>query len=155
EAEAAAKLQHPNIVQIFHIDEHGGRPYFEMEFVGGVSLADGLDGLPRSPRAAADLVECLARAIGEAHRPGLIPRTQTPANLRMTPEGPPKPADCGLDKLPNGESGLPRTDPVRGSPIYRPPEQAAGKTKETGPAADQSARGAILYELLVGRPPFR
>src|SRR5437588_9301547 len=87
EAAAAAKLQHPNIVQIFHIDEHAGHPYFEMEFVGGGSLADDLDGIPRSPRAAANLVECLARAIGEAHRLGIIHRDLKPANILMTLEG--------------------------------------------------------------------
>jgi WD40 repeat protein/tRNA A-37 threonylcarbamoyl transferase component Bud32 len=155
EAEAVAKLQHPNIVQIFHVDEHAGHPYFEMEFVGGGSLADGLDGIPRAPRAAAKLVECLARAIGEAHRLGIIHRDLKPANILMTPEGTSKIADFGLVKLLNVESGLTRTDSVLGSPSYMAPEQAEGKTKEIGPAADLYALGAILYELLTGRPPFR
>ncbi len=155
EAATAAKLQHPNIVQIFHIAEHAGHPFFEMEFVAGGSLADGLDGIPRSPRAAAKLVECLARAIGEAHRLGIIHRDLKPANILMTPEGTSKIADFGLVKLLDVESGLTRTDSVLGSPSYMAPEQAEGKTKEVGPAADLYALGAILYELLTGRPPFR
>jgi serine/threonine protein kinase len=149
EAEAVAKLQHPNIVQIFHIAEHAGHPYFEMEFVGGGSLADGLDGIPRPPRAAAKLVECLARAIGEAHRLGIIHRDLKPANILLTPDGVPKVADFGLVKLLNVESGLTRTDSVLGSPSYMAPEQAEGKTQQIGPTADQYALGAILYELLV------
>ena len=155
EAEAVAKLQHPNIVQIFHIGEHAGQPYFALEFVAGGSLADRLDGIPRPPRAAAKLVECLARAIGEAHRLGIVHRDLKPANILLTPDGTPKIADFGLAKLLNVESGLTRTDSVLGSPSYMAPEQAEGKTKQIGPAADLYALGAILYELLTGRPPFR
>jgi WD40 repeat protein/tRNA A-37 threonylcarbamoyl transferase component Bud32 len=155
EAEAIAQLQHPNIVQIFHIDEHGGFPYFEMELVGGGSLADQLDGTPRPPRAATQLVETLARAMAEAHRRGIVHRDLKPGNILLTPEGMPKVADFGLAKLLNIESGLTRTDAVLGSPSYMAPEQAEGKTKEVGPAADVYALGAILYELLTGRPPFR
>ena len=155
EAEAVAKLQHPNIVQIFHIDEHAGHPYFEMEYVGGGSLADRLDGTPRPPREAARLVETLAGAMAEAHRQGVVHRDLKPGNILLTPEGVPKVADFGLAKLLNVESGLTRTDSVLGSPSYMAPEQAEGKTKEVGPAADVYALGAILYELLTGRPPFR
>ncbi len=155
EAEAAAKLQHPNVVQIFHIAEHGGHPYFEMEFVGGGSLADGLDGIPRPPRVAADLVACLSRAIGEAHRKGIVHRDLKPANILLTPEGTPKVADFGLAKLLDLESGMTATESILGSPSYMAPEQAEGKTREAGPAADLYALGAILYELLTGRPPFR
>ena len=155
EAEAVAKLQHPNIVQIFHIGEHDGLPYFEMEYVGGGSLADRLDGTPRPPREAARLVETLAGAMAEAHRLGIVHRDLKPANILLTPEGAPKVADFGLAKLLNVESGLTRTDSILGSPSYMAPEQAEGKTKEVGPAADVYALGAILYELLTGRPPFR
>jgi tetratricopeptide (TPR) repeat protein/tRNA A-37 threonylcarbamoyl transferase component Bud32 len=155
EAEAVAQLQHPNIVQIFHIDEHAGFPYFEMEFVGGGSLADRLDGTPRPPREAAWLTEILARAMAEAHRRGIVHRDLKPGNILLTPEGAPKVADFGLAKLLNAESGLTRTDSVLGSPSYMAPEQAGGKTKEVGLAADVYALGAILYELLTGRPPFR
>jgi WD40 repeat protein/tRNA A-37 threonylcarbamoyl transferase component Bud32 len=155
EAEAVAKLQHPNIVQIFHIDEHDGFPFFEMEYVGGGSLAARLDGTPRPPREAARLVETLARAMAEAHRRGVVHRDLKPANILLTPEGVPKVADFGLAKLVDVESGLTRTDSVLGSPSYMAPEQAEGKTKDVGPAADVYSLGAILYELLVGRPPFR
>jgi WD40 repeat protein len=155
EAEAVAKLQHPNIVQIFHIDEHDGFPFFEMEFVGGGSLADRLDGTPRPAREAARLVETLARAMAEAHRRGVVHRDLKPGNILLTPEGVPKVADFGLAKLVDVESGLTRTDSVLGSPSYMAPEQAEDKNKGIGPAADLYALGAILYELLVGRPPFR
>ena len=155
EAEAVAKLQHPNIVQIFHIDEHAGFPYFEMEFVGGGSLADRLDGTPRPPREAARLVETLAGAMAEAHRQGVVHRDLKPGNILLTPEGVPKVADFGLAKLLNVESGLTRTDSILGSPSYMAPEQAEGKSHDIGPAADIYALGAILYELLTGRPPFR
>ena len=155
EAEAVAQLQHSNIVQIFHIDEHAGFPYFEMEFVGGGSLAARLDGTPRPPREAARLVETLACAMAEAHRQGIVHRDLKPGNILLTPEGTPKVADFGLAKLLNADSGLTRTDSVLGSPSYMAPEQAGGRTKEVGPAADVYALGAILYELLTGRPPFR
>jgi WD40 repeat protein/tRNA A-37 threonylcarbamoyl transferase component Bud32 len=155
EAEAVAKVQHPNIVQIFHIAEHDGHPYFEMEYVGGGSLADRLDGVPRPPREAAGLVQTLARAMAEAHRQGIVHRDLKPGNILLTPAGTPKIADFGLAKLLNVESGLTRTDSVLGSPSYMAPEQAEGRAKETGPAADVYALGVILYELLTGRPPFR
>ncbi len=155
EAEAVAKLQHPNIVQIFHIDEHAGYPYFEMEYVGGGSLADRLDGTPRPPREAARLIETLAGAMAEAHRQGVVHRDLKPGNILLTPEGVPKVADFGLAKLLNVESGLTRTDSVLGSPSYMAPEQAEGKTYDIGPAADIYSLGAIFYELLTGRPPFR
>jgi WD40 repeat protein/tRNA A-37 threonylcarbamoyl transferase component Bud32 len=155
EAETVARLQHPNIVQIFHIDQHGGHPYFEMEFVGGGSLADRLDGTPRPPREAARLVETLARAMAEAHRHGIVHRDLKPGNILLMPEGVPKVADFGLAKLLDVKSGLTQTNSVLGSPSYMAPEQAEGKTREVGPAADQYALGAILYELLTGRPPFR
>jgi WD40 repeat protein/tRNA A-37 threonylcarbamoyl transferase component Bud32 len=155
EAEAVAKLQHPNIVQIFHIDEHAGCPYFEMEFVGGGSLAARLDGTPRPPREAARLIQTLDSAMAEAHRQGVVHRDLKPGNILLTPEGVPKVADFGLAKLLNADSGLTRTDSVLGSPSYMAPEQAEGKTKDIGPAADIYALGAVLYELLTGRPPFR
>src|SRR4029077_19813266 len=141
--------------QIFHIDEHDGNPYFEMEYVGGGSLADRLDGTPRPPREAARLVETLARAMAEAHRQGVVHRDLKPGNILLTSDGTAKVADFGLAKLLNVESGLTRTDPVLGSPSYIATEQAEEKTKDVAPPADLYALGATLYELLPGRPPFR
>src|SRR5258707_4432563 len=126
-----------------------------MEFVGGGSLASRLDGAPRPPREAARLVEALAGAMAEAHRRGIVHRDLKPANILLTTEGVPKVADFGLAKLLNVESGLTRTDSVLGSPSYMAPEQAEGKNQAIGPAADIYSLGAILYELLTGRPPFR
>jgi WD40 repeat protein/tRNA A-37 threonylcarbamoyl transferase component Bud32 len=155
EAEAAAKLQHPGVVQVFHIAEHGGNPYIEMEYVAGGSLADRLDGVPRPPREAAGLIEILARAIAEAHRLGIVHRDLKPGNILLTPEGAPKIADFGLAKLMNADSGMTATESILGSPSYMAPEQAEGHTKNAGPRADLYALGAMLYELLTGRPPFR
>jgi WD40 repeat protein len=126
-----------------------------MEYVGGGSLAERLDGTPRAPREAARLVETVARAMAEAHRQGVVHRDLKPGNILLTPEGVPKVADFGLAKLLNTDSGITRTDSILGSPSYMAPEQAEGKAKQVGPLADVYALGAILYELLTGRPPFR
>jgi tRNA A-37 threonylcarbamoyl transferase component Bud32 len=155
EAQVAAKLQHPGVVQVFHIAQQDRHPYIEMEYVAGGSLADRLDGIPRPPRQAARLIEGLARAMGEAHRLGIVHRDLKPGNILMTPDGDGKIADFGLAKLLYADSGLTATESILGSPSYMAPEQAEGKTREAGPAADVYALGAILYEQLIGRPPFR
>ena len=155
EAEAVARLHHPNIVQVFACGDHDGRPYFEMEFLAGGSLADRLDGTPWAPRDAAELVETLARALAEVHRLGIVHRDLKPANILLAADGTPKVADFGLAKWLDGDSGLTRTDVVLGSPSYMAPEQARGKAGAVGPAADLYSLGAVLYELLTGRPPFR
>ena len=110
EAEAVARLQHPNIVQIFAFGDCDGRPYFEMEYVAGGSLADRLDGTPWPARDAARLVETLARAIHEAHRLGIVHRDLKPANVLLAADGTPKIADFGLAKWLDGETGLTRTE---------------------------------------------
>jgi serine/threonine-protein kinase len=155
EAEAVARLHHPNIVQVHAFGEHDGRPYLEMEYVAGGSLADRLDGTPWPAREAARVVETLARVMQEVHRLAIVHRDLKPANVLLTGDGRPKIADFGLAKWLDVESGLTRTDHVVGSPSYMAPEQAEGKAGAVGPAADVYALGAILYELLTGGPPFR
>jgi WD40 repeat protein/tRNA A-37 threonylcarbamoyl transferase component Bud32 len=155
EAEVVARLQHPNVVQIHHVDETGGLPFFELEYVDGGSLDRRLDGTPWPARRAAELVETLARAVAEAHRLGIIHRDLKPANVLLAADGTPKITDFGLAKSLESNSGLTRTDSIMGSPGYMAPEQAEGKAREVGPLADVYALGAILYELLTGRPPFR
>ena len=155
EAEAVARLRHPNVVQIHHIGQVDGLPYLELEFVAGGSLDRALDGTPRPARRAATLVEALARGVAEAHRLGVVHRDLKPANILLEADGTPKIADFGLAKSLSTQSGLTATDSILGSPSYMAPEQAEGRTKQVGPAADIYALGAILYELLTGRPPFR
>ncbi|MEO6809694.1 MAG: serine/threonine-protein kinase, partial [Isosphaeraceae bacterium] len=155
EAEAVARLQHPNIIQIHHIGEAGGLPFLELEYVDGGSLDTCLDGTPWPARRAADLVEHLARAVAEAHRLGIIHRDLKPANVLMTADGTPKITDFGLAKTLSIDSGLTRTESIMGSPAYMAPEQAEGHAKDVGPLADVYALGVILYELLTGRPPFQ
>jgi tetratricopeptide (TPR) repeat protein/tRNA A-37 threonylcarbamoyl transferase component Bud32 len=155
EAESIARLHHPHIVQIFAFGDHDGRPYFEMEYVDGGSLAERLGGGPWPAREAARLVETLARAIHAAHRSGIIHRDLKPANILLSSEGVPKIADFGLAKCLDTETGLTRTELIVGSPSYMAPEQAGGNAAAVGPAADVYSLGAILYELLTGRPPFQ
>ncbi|HYT94092.1 MAG TPA: serine/threonine-protein kinase, partial [Gemmataceae bacterium] len=155
EAEAVARLQHPNIVQIFEIGQHNGRPFFSLECCAGGSLANKLKGTPLAAAAeAAALVQQLARAAHAAHLRGIVHRDLKPANVLLTEEGTPKLTDFGLAKKLD-EVGQTHSGAVIGTPNYMAPEQAAGKTKEVGPAADVWALGAILYECLTGKPPFQ
>jgi tetratricopeptide (TPR) repeat protein/tRNA A-37 threonylcarbamoyl transferase component Bud32 len=153
EAEAIARLQHPHIVQVHEVGEHRGLPYFSLELCPGGSLADTLDGTPWEAAAAAQLVETLAGAMHAAHRASVVHRDLKPANVLLTEEGAPKVADFGLAKCLDRE-GHTQTGAVMGTPEYMAPEQARG-CKEVGPAADVYALGAILYQLLTGRPPFK
>ncbi len=155
EAEAVARLQHPNVVQIHHIGESDGLPYFELEFVDGGSLDRRLDGTPWPSRRATELMEAVARGVAEAHRQQIIHRDLKPGNILIAADGTPKITDFGLAKSLNQDSGLTRTDSIMGSPGYMAPEQAEGNIKQVGPLADVYAFGAIFYELLTGRPPFR
>jgi tetratricopeptide (TPR) repeat protein len=155
EAEAVARLQHPNVVEIHHIGVADGLPFFELEYVEGGSLDRRLDGTPWPVRRAGELVEALAQGVAQAHDHGLIHRDLKPGNVLLTADGAPKIADFGLAKALDRESGLTRSDSIVGSPSYMAPEQAAGQAKLVGPLADVYALGAILYELLAGRPPFR
>ena len=180
EAEAVAGLRHPNIVQIYEIGELDGVPFFSLELADGGSLADRLDGTPQPARAAAELVETLARAVHAAHECGIVHRDLKPANILLsvssdqravsgkkperagldhhslvTDDCTPKITDFGLAKRLDIEVGQTKTGAVIGTPSYMAPEQAAGRTREIGRATDVYALGAMLYELLTGRPPFR
>jgi serine/threonine protein kinase len=155
EAEAVARLQHPNVVQIHTLGEAAGLPFFELEFLDGGSLDGRLDGTPWSAKRAAGLVESVARGVAEAHRQGIVHRDLKPGNVLLAADGTPKVTDFGLAKSLAADSGLTRTDTIMGSPSYMAPEQAEGKTRDVGPLADVYALGAILYELLTGGPPFR
>jgi WD40 repeat protein len=154
EAEAAAQLQHPHIVQVHAIGKHAGLPFLSLEFVDGGTLANKLNGEPQQPRAAAGMIETLARAVHHAHEHGIIHRDLKPANVLLTADGAPKIADFGLAKRGALGTGMTQTGAILGTPSYMAPEQAEGK-KDVGPAADTYALGAILYEMLTGRPPFK
>jgi eukaryotic-like serine/threonine-protein kinase len=155
EAEVVARLQHPNVVQIRHIGEADGLPFFELEYLDGGGLDKRLNGTPWPARRAAELIEAVARGVAEAHRMGIVHRDLKPANILLTSDGTPKVTDFGVAKSLNSDTGLTKTDSIMGSPGYMAPEQAEGKTRSVGPLADVYALGAILYELLTGRPLFR
>jgi WD40 repeat protein len=160
EAEVIARMQHPNIVQVFAVGTQESRlgaefgsPYFSLEYVDGGSLEQSLGGKPRSPRAAAALVETLARAVHYAHDHGIIHRDLKSANILLTGAGVPKISDFGLAKQINGPAGQTINGTIMGTPEYMAPEQAAGGSI-IGPPADIYALGVILYELMTGRTPF-
>jgi WD40 repeat protein len=154
EAQALGHLQHPHIVQIHDVGEHNGVPYFSLEFCPGGSLADKLDGTPWEARPAAELVQTLAGAGHAAHQAGWVHRDLKPGNVLLAADGTPKVTDFGLVKRLD-VPGHTQSGAVVGTPAYMAPEQAAGRRSEVGPAADVYALGAILYELLTGRPPFK
>jgi WD40 repeat protein len=155
EAEAVARLQHPNVVQIFEVGGHGGRPFLALEYVTGGGLDKKLAGTPLPPREAAALVAVLARAVHYAHGRGVVHRDLKPANVLLAEDGTPKVADFGLARRLDGSHGPTQTGVVLGTPSYMAPEQARGDTHAVGPPADVYALGAILYEGLTGRPPFK
>jgi serine/threonine protein kinase/tetratricopeptide (TPR) repeat protein len=185
EAELAARVQHPNIVQVYEIGSYEGRPFLAMEWIEGGSLADRLGGKPWPPGEAAALVETLARAIDVAHGEGVVHRDLKPANIliqesgvrnqapevraqqsasavravadscRLPPDSRPKITDFGLAKLLESDRGQTESRMLLGTPTYSAPEQMDGNSKSVGPSADVYALGAILHEVLTGRPPFK
>jgi hypothetical protein len=154
ESEAIARLQHPNIVAVYEVGQHNGKPFFSLEFCAGGNLDRKLAGSPSEPTEAAALVRTLALAIQAAHEANVIHRDLKPANVLLTADGTPKITDFGLAKKLDDESRQTQTGAIMGTPSYMAPEQAEG-SKAVGPLADVYALGAILYEMLTGRPPFK
>jgi WD40 repeat protein/tetratricopeptide (TPR) repeat protein/tRNA A-37 threonylcarbamoyl transferase component Bud32 len=155
EAEAIARLCHPHIVQVYEVGEYDGRPFFSLEYVDGGTLATKLrESLP-GPKEAAALVEKLARAMHAVHQCSVVHRDLKPANVLLTADGTPKITDFGLAKKLDEDAGQTHSGAVMGTPSYMAPEQASGGTARATPLADVYALGAILYECLTGRPPFR
>jgi WD40 repeat protein len=155
EAEAVARLQHPNIVQVFEVGEHDGLPFYSLEFCPGGSLASRLNGTPWPAGPSAEFVAVLAVAVQAAHEAGVVHRDLKPGNVLLAADGTPKITDFGLAKKLDEAHGLTQSGSILGTPSYMAPEQAEGKTREVSPAADVYALGAILYECLTGRPPFK
>ncbi|HSI30733.1 MAG TPA: serine/threonine-protein kinase, partial [Miltoncostaeaceae bacterium] len=155
EAELAARVRHPNFVQVYEVGSHDGRPFLALEWVEGGSLADRLLGKPWPPAEAAALVETLARAMHVAHDEGVVHRDLKPANILMAADGTPKITDFGLAQPLEGGRTVTRSGILVGTPGYMAPEQAAGTRALVGPATDVYALGVVLYQLCTGRLPIQ
>jgi eukaryotic-like serine/threonine-protein kinase len=155
EAKAAANLRHPGIVPIYEVGLHEGQHYFSMEYIDGQSLAELQRDKPCSVRQAAEYVRSAAETVHFAHSQGTLHRDIKPSNLLIDQHGRLRITDFGLAKTINDDSDLTNTGQVLGTAAYMPPEQATGKSSLIGPPSDVYALGAVLYELLTGRPPFR
>ena len=155
EAQAVAAIEHPNIVRIFEIGEYADMPFCSLEYLSGGSLAKLIGGKPQPVAEAARILTTLASAMEVAHKRGIVHRDLKPANVLIAADGTLKVTDFGLVKRLEDDSSQTRSGSILGTPNYMSPEQAKGETHIVGPAADQYALGAILYELLTGRPPFQ
>ena len=166
EVDAIGRMQHPNLIQVFDVGEYDGRVYYSMEYLAGGSLEDRIGNVPLPPRKAAELLKILAEAIEAVHEQGVIHRDLKPANILLTNDdatnerwgvhgfGIPKISDFGLAKRTDAPAGPTLTEHILGTPTYMAPEQAAGHSRQVGPTTDIYSLGAILYRLLIGRPPF-
>jgi tRNA A-37 threonylcarbamoyl transferase component Bud32 len=155
EAEAAAHLDHPNIVPVFEVGEYEGHHYFSMGYVDGTSLSARLTDGPLPPKEAAKIMATVAEAVEYAHRQGVIHRDIKPSNILIDCQGSPRITDFGLAKRVDSGSNLTATGDRLGTPSYMAPEQAAGRIGAVGPAVDVYGLGALLYASLTGRPPFQ
>ena len=156
EARALAALRHPNLVRIYHVDEHAGAPYCVMEYVEGGTLRQHLAGKRPSHTEAAALLQTLAEAVAAVHAADIVHRDLKPENVLLAADGTPKVSDFGLARHASGaDEKLTQTGTVLGTPMYMAPEQASGRGQSAGPAADTYALGAIFYECLTGVPPIQ
>ncbi len=155
EAKAAAAVKHPNIVGIHEVGQVHGQHYFAMDYVAGQSLAQLLRGGPMASDKAAECVVLVARAVHFLHEHNIVHRDLKPSNILIDEDGIPYVTDFGLAKVFSGDSAHTQTGTIVGTPSYMSPEQAAGRSADISPQSDVYSLGAILYELLCGRPPFR
>jgi WD40 repeat protein len=155
EAQVVASLHHPNIVTVYEVGEQGGNHFLSLEYVEGRSFAGLAGDRPLPARRAAAYLKTITEAVEHAHQRGVLHRDLKPSNILLDIFDQPRVTDFGLAKLANGDAELTATGEVLGSPSYMPPEQAAGKFSDSTPQSDVYSLGAILYELLTGRPPFQ
>ncbi len=155
EAEAVARLDHPQIVPIYEMGEHGGCPFLSLKLIAGGDLEHHVARLRDDPRAIARLIRDVARAVHYAHLRGILHRDLKPSNILLDEHDVPHVTDFGLAKCVGSDSGLTQTGLILGTPSYMAPEQVAGHHAEVTTAADVYGLGAVLYKLLTGRPPFR
>jgi eukaryotic-like serine/threonine-protein kinase len=155
EAEAAASLEHSNIVPIYDVDEHEGHHYFAMKLIEGGNLASKIPYFQEHPRDAARTLATMARAVHFAHQRGILHRDLKPANILLDAEGEPYVTDFGVAKRLKGQGEHTDAGLIMGTASYMAPEQAAGKVKRLTTAADVYSLGAILFEMLTGQPPFQ
>ena len=155
EAKTAATLKHRSIVPIHEVGRNHGQHYFSMDFVDGPNLAEVIRTDPPSPKKAARIIQEVAEAVNYAHQEGIVHRDIKPSNILIDPSGDVQITDFGLALRVGDGSQLTQSGQILGTPAYMPPEQALGKRDLVGPASDIYAMGAVLFEMLTGRPPFR